>query len=52
MINTLFFPLAVGAKEFYATDVCIGCGNCTKYKSLSHLDISKTDIEGERSCIN
>ncbi len=30
LINTLFYPLVVSARKFYAADVCIGCGKCTE----------------------
>lgn len=28
LVNTLFYPLCVHAKKFYATDACVGCSKC------------------------
>lgn len=39
MINTLFYPLFVSAKKFYATDACIGCGKCTKVCPLNNVSL-------------
>lgn len=36
IINTLFYPLVVSAKKFYATDACIGCGKCTEVCPLNN----------------
>ena len=30
LINPLFYTLCVKAKDFYATDACVGCGKCAK----------------------
>ena len=39
MINTLFYPLFVSAKKFYATDACIGCGKCTEVCPLNNVTV-------------
>ena len=39
MINTLFYPLCVNAKKFYATDACIGCGKCTEVCPLNNVSL-------------
>ena len=39
MINTLFYPLCVSAKKFYAMDACIGCGKCTEVCPLNNIGL-------------
>lgn len=39
VINTLFYPLIVSAKKFYATDACIGCGKCTEVCPLNNVSL-------------
>lgn len=39
IINTLFYPLVVSAKKFYATDACVGCGKCTEVCPLNNVSL-------------
>ena len=39
LVNTLFYPLVVSARKFYATDACIGCGKCTKVCPLNNVTL-------------
>lgn len=39
IINTLFYPLVVSAKKFYATDACIGCGKCADVCPLNNVSL-------------
>ncbi|MBO5055387.1 MAG: EFR1 family ferrodoxin [Lachnospiraceae bacterium] len=39
IINTIFYPLFVSAKKFYATDACIGCGKCTEVCPLNNISL-------------
>lgn len=37
IINTIFYPVFVHAKKFYATDACISCGKCVNVCPLSNV---------------
>ncbi|MBT9778745.1 flavodoxin [Clostridium sp. MCC353] len=37
IVNTIFYPLFVHAKKFYATDRCISCGKCEKVCPLANI---------------
>lgn len=37
IVNTVFYPLFVHAKKFYATDACISCGKCAKVCPLENI---------------
>lgn len=49
MVNTIFYPLFVSAKKFYATDACIGCGKCTEICPLNNISLKeKKPVWGDR----
>ena len=37
IVNTLFYPVFVHAKKFYATDKCINCQKCAKVCPLNNI---------------
>lgn len=39
LINDVFYPLIVHAKQFYATDSCISCGRCAAVCPLDNVRI-------------
>lgn len=39
IINSLFYPMFVHAKKFYATDDCISCGKCANVCPLNNVRI-------------
>ncbi len=41
MVNAIFYPVFVSAKKFYATDACIGCGNCVKVCPLNNVSLNE-----------
>lgn len=41
LVNRLFYPLFVGAKGYYVTEACIGCGKCEKLCPLNNIQMSQ-----------
>ena len=39
IVNTVFYPLFVHAKKFYATDACISCGKCARVCPLENIEL-------------
>ncbi|MEE0421033.1 MAG: EFR1 family ferrodoxin [Lachnospiraceae bacterium] len=39
IVNSIFYPLFVHAKKFYATDACIACGKCEKVCPTKNIRI-------------
>ncbi len=50
LINTLFYPLVVSARKFYAADVCIGCGKCTEVCPLNNVSLKDGKPLWEDQC--
>lgn len=40
VVNTVFYPLYVHSRKFYATEGCIGCGKCEKVCPLNNIHLS------------
>lgn len=38
-LNTIFYPIFVHAKKFYAKDSCIGCGRCEQLCPLNNISL-------------
>lgn len=41
VVNSIFYPVFVHAKKFYATKDCISCGTCQKVCPLGNIHIEK-----------
>lgn len=39
LVNTLFYPMFVHAKKFYAEDNCVSCGKCAKVCPLNNIEL-------------
>lgn len=50
MVNAIFYPVFVSAKKFYATDACIGCGNCVKVCPLNNVSLNEGKPVWEDQC--
>jgi len=50
IINSLFYPVFVHAKKFYATDDCISCGKCATVCPLNNIRIEDGKPVWEKNC--
>lgn len=41
IVNSLFYPVFVHSKKFYATDACISCGKCVNVCPLNNVRMDK-----------
>ncbi len=50
IINSMYYPIFVSAKGFYATEACNGCGKCAKLCPLNNIEMSGGKPEWGESC--
>ncbi len=48
IVNSIFYPLFVHAKKFYATDACIACGKCERSVRPRISALKTASLYGER----
>lgn len=41
IVNSIYYPLLVHARKFYATDACISCGKCEKICPLGNIHLEQ-----------
>ncbi len=50
IVNDVFSPFCVSAKQFYATDVCISCGKCSEACPLGNIKLESGKPVWGTSC--
>lgn len=50
IINTVFYPIFVHAKKFYATDACISCTKCVNVCPLHNIHLENGKPVWEKNC--
>ena len=49
-VNLIFYPLAINAKGFNATDVCVGCGECSVRCPMNNIKIIDKKPQWSNDC--
>lgn len=49
-VNTLFYPMFVSAKGFYADDKCTSCGKCVKACPLNNIELKNGKPVWNNNC--
>lgn len=50
MVNSMFYPMFVSAKGFYAKENCTGCGKCVSVCPLNNVRLNNKKPEWSNNC--